>query len=215
MTVDHPVFARLYPRVAAALDAAGGHQHRQELLAGLAGRVIELGAGNGANFVHYPGEVSEVIAVEPEPGLRRKAEQAARHAATAIRVIDGDADDLDLPAASFDAAVTSLVLCSVPDQHRALAGVYRVLRPGGQLRFYEHVRSPHPVAARLQDTADVVWPAIAGGCHCNRDTLSAITGAGFQLGTSRTFSFRPNHVPTPTAPMILGHARKPPTDDTD
>lgn len=212
VTVDHPIFARLYPRIASACDAAGGYRHRHDLLVGLAGRVIELGAGNGANFGHYPAEVSEVIAVEPEPGLRRRAERAARRAATTIQVIDGDADTLDLPADSFDAAVASLVLCSVPDPRRALAALYRVLRPGGQLRFYEHVRSPHPVAGRLQDTIDVIWPAVAGGCHPNRDTLSAITATGFRVEANRSFSFWPNHVPTPTAPMILGNAHKPSSD---
>lgn len=171
--VDHPVFAPLYPRVAAAWDAAGGNQHRQELLAGVAGQVVELGGGNGAHFPHYPAEVQEILAVEPEPRLRRKAEQAARQTATSIQVVDADADTLDPDGESFDVAVTSLVLCSVPDPGQDLQAPYRALRPGGQLRFYEHVRSSRPTTARLQDTIDVLWPTVAGGCHCNRDTLTA------------------------------------------
>lgn len=209
MTVNHPFFARLYPRIAAVADAAGGSQHRRQLLAGLHGRVVELGSGNGANFAHYPSQVSEVVAVEPEAGLRRQAEWAAGQSAIAIRVVSGEADTLDLPADSFDAAVASLVLCSVPDPARSLTALYRLLRPGGQLRFYEHVRSSHPVARRLQDAIDRPWSAIAGGCHCNRPTLDAITTAGFTVDRNDSFSFRPARLPTPTAPMILGQAHRP------
>lgn len=207
------MFAPLYPRIAAAADRSGGQAHRQELLAGLAGRVVELGAGNGANFAYYPPAVTEVVAVEPEAALRRQAENAARRAPVAIEVLDAEADALRLPSDSFDAAVTSLVLCSVPDPPSALAALYRVLRPGGQLRFYEHVRSSLPAAARLQDGIDLIWPAVAGGCHTNRDTLSAITAAGFCIDRHRSFSFWPYHLPTPTAPMILGQAHKPPGAD--
>ncbi len=211
MTVNHPFFSRIYPRIAAATDSGGGYQHRRELLTGVRGRVVELGAGDGRNFDHYPAEVSEVVAVEPEPRLRNQAVHAARRAPVSIRVIDGEADALDLSADSFDAAVVSLVLCSVADQHRALRELYRVLRPGGQLRFYEHVRAHTPTAVRLQDALDVVWPIVGGGCHPNRDTLTAITDAGFVIDENRSFSFRPGPLPNPTAPMILGRAHKPPS----
>ena len=110
---------------------------------------------------------------------------------TPIRVVTGEAAVLDLPADAFDAAVVSLVLCSVGDQRRALLELRRVLRPGDQLRFYEHVRAHTPTAARLQDTIDRVWPSIAGGCHINRDTLTAITDTGFLLDENHSFSFRP------------------------
>ena len=139
--VHHPLFARLFDRMAAKTEEQGAAEHRERLLAGLGGRVIEVGAGNGLNFSHYPGTVAEVVAVEPEDYLRAKAERVAEDAPVAIRVVDGLADDLPAEDASFDAAVASLVLCSVPDQAAALAELRRVLRPGAELRFYELVLS--------------------------------------------------------------------------
>src|SRR6266545_2017190 len=148
-TVHHPLFARLYERMAPAFEAKGGAAHRDELLASLTGRVVEVGAGTGLNFRHYPTTVTEVVAVEPEPYLRGKAEQAAETASIAVTVLDGVADHLPLDRASCDAGVASLVLCSVRDQAAALAELRRVIKPGGQLRFYEHVRSRSPRFARF------------------------------------------------------------------
>src|SRR5260221_2683810 len=147
----HPIFARLYGRVSAATEQAGRAEHRAEMLAGLSGRVIEVGAGNGLNFAHCPSAVTEVLAVEPEPHLRRLAAQAAARAPVPMRVLDGTADLLPVGQEEFDAGVCSGVLCTVPDQRRALKDLHQVIRPGGQLRFYEHVRSRDPRRARLQD----------------------------------------------------------------
>lgn len=114
-------------------------EHRDELLSGLSGRVVEIGAGNGMNFPHYPSAVEEVVALEPEAYLREKAEQAARGAPVPVRVDDAAAYPLPLEAASLDAAVARLVLCTVPEPARALAELRRVLKPGAELRFMEHV----------------------------------------------------------------------------
>src|SRR4051794_31672372 len=138
-TVHHPLFARMYQRVAAAAMEKGEAEFRREMLAGLTGSVIEVGAGHGLNFSLYPASVPEVLAVEPEAVLRRGAEEAARTAAVAVRVVDGVASRLPADDATFDGVVASLVLCSVPDQGVALSEMFRVLRPGGELRFYEHV----------------------------------------------------------------------------
>ena len=127
----HPIWARFYARISPTMDAQGAVEHRRTLLAGLAGRVLEVGAGNGLNFAHYPPAVTEVLAVEPEPYLRGLAEVAARQAPVSVRVVDSSADALPAADASMDAAVASLVLCSVPDQARALAELHRVLRPEG------------------------------------------------------------------------------------
>jgi len=151
--VRHPIFARVYDRMSAKAEDAGQDAHRRELLAGLGGRVIEVGAGNGLNFKHYPATVASVLAVEPEAYLRQRANEESTRAAIPIEVVDGLADELPAEDARFDAAVASLMLCSVPDQQLALAEMRRVIRPGGELRFYEHVRANEPRLARFQDLA--------------------------------------------------------------
>ena len=206
--VRHPLFARLLEWNAGRDEKRGQAELRRELLAGLSGRVLEVGAGTGVNFAHYPASVEELVAVEPEPYLRGRAAEAARHAACPVRVVDGLAGELPFEDASFDAAVVTGVLCSVPDEHAALADMRRVLRPGGELRFYEHVRGRRPARARWQDAVDRVWPRLMGGCHPNRDTLGAIEEAGFQLDRCRGFHFPAGARVFPVAPRILGVARR-------
>lgn len=206
---SHPIFARIYERLSQHVEAKGNAAHRGELLDGLGGRVIEVGAGNGLNFRHYPTTVTEVIAVEPEPFLRQRAQERAEHVAVPISVVDGTADQLPADDASFDAAVVSLVLCSVSDQRAALAEAHRVLRPGGELRFYEHVVSNQPRLARVQRVLDrTIWPRVGGGCHASRDTLASIESTGFTVENHRRFQFRPALVGFFTAPHILGTARR-------
>jgi ubiquinone/menaquinone biosynthesis C-methylase UbiE len=207
--VHHPLFARVYDRLSAKTEEAGQTEHRRELLDGLAGRVLEVGAGNGLNFPHYPESVTEVVAVEPEPFLRMRAEAAAKAAAVSIRVVDGVADGLPVEDEAMDAAVACLVLCSVPDQAVALAELRRVIRPGGELRFYEHVLADRPGFARFQQGANAVWPLFAGGCHPNRRTGDAIERAGFKVESCRRFDFRPALIEAPVTPRILGVARRP------
>jgi ubiquinone/menaquinone biosynthesis C-methylase UbiE len=152
------------------------------MLAGLSGRVVEVGAGNGLNFEHYPSGITEVVAVEPEAYLRDRATERAGAAHVPIRVVGGTADALPLEDGAVDAVVTSLVLCSVPDQASALAEARRVLRPGGELRFYEHVVSHRPVKAAFQRAfTATLWKRMAGGCHMDRDTGRAIADAGFEI----------------------------------
>lgn len=211
MTTDvrHPIFARIYARISGAAEAKGAGEHREEMLAGLDGRVVEVGAGNGLNFAHYPPSVAEVVAVEPEPHLRKLAQVAAGDAKVAVDVVEGTAESLPLEDDSCDAAVCSLVLCSVADQGKALAEVRRVLRPGGELRFYEHVLAISPRLARFQRRVDVVHPYISGGCHVTRDTEAAITFAGFEITSIRRFRFAPDFLSRQAAPKILGSARLP------
>jgi SAM-dependent methyltransferase len=194
--------------VSPGAEKKGAAAHRDELLAGLEGRVIEVGAGNGLNFGHYPATVSEVVAVEPEDYLRARAAVAARGAPVPVTVLDGVADRLPAPDGTFDAAVASLVLCSVPDQAAALAEIRRVLRPGGVLRFYEHVVDDRPRVAALQRKLDEwnIWPRMAGGCHVARETDAAIQRAGFAIERSRGFPFAPGPV---AMKHIIGVARRP------
>ncbi len=206
-SVHHPLFARFYTHVLARNEPAEIRAHRDELLAGLSGRVVEVGAGSGANFPHYPPEVTEVVAVEPEAYLREQAVVAAAAAAVNVTVLDGIADALPLEDASCDAAVACLVLCSVPDQASALAELRRVLKPGGELRFYEHVRADSSRMARAQEIADrTVWPRAFGGCHTARDTVAAIEAAGFALERRRDLRVAPAFLPVST--QTIGVARR-------
>jgi SAM-dependent methyltransferase len=207
-TVRHPIFARFYERLSRLMERDVG-ERRDELLAGLSGRVVEIGAGNGMNFPHYPSLVQEVVALEPEPYLRERAQQAAEHAPVRVSMGDAAAYPLPLEAASLDAAVASLVLCTVPDPASALSELRRVLKPGGELRFMEHVHSDRPRKARLQQRLDRwgIWPCLGGGCHCARDTVSAIEAAGFTVERVRTFALGPAWFVT--NPHVLGVARAP------
>lgn len=205
----HPLFAYVYARVAPLMERSVG-AHRTTLLAGLSGRVIEIGAGTGANFPHYPPDVSAVLAVEPEPHLRSHAEAAAAQAPIPIEVINGTADRLPAGDASYDAAVASLVLCTVPDPDAALAEIVRVLQPGGQLRFFEHVHADTPARRRLQRIADAtLWPLINGGCHTSRDTAGAIERAGLSIKQLQRLGPADTGLPFPAAPQILGTATRP------
>lgn len=207
--VSHPVFARIYPWLSHMMEPELG-QHRRALLAGLTGQVIEVGAGNGMNFGHYPDTVARVLAVEPEPRLRELAISRAARAPVPVEVVDAVADRLPAPDGGFDAGVASLVLCSVPDPATALAEIYRVLRPGGQLRFLEHVRADSAALDRVQRLLDAtIWPVIAGGCHTHRDTAAAIRQAGLAIEDLRSLRFPDSRFATPTSLHILGAASRP------
>jgi ubiquinone/menaquinone biosynthesis C-methylase UbiE len=205
--VRHPIFARVYDRLTASAQEEEGPL-RQELLSGLRGNVIEVGAGNGHNFKHYTSQVSHVLAVEPEPYLRQRALERAAAAQVDVDVVDGVADHLPAGSDSFDAGVASFVLCSVPDQSTALAELRRVIRPGGELRFLEHVIA-NGALSRAQRVADrTFWPLVAGGCHAARDTKAAIERAGFEIERCRRFPFRTSPVELLVTPHVLGAARR-------
>ncbi len=206
--VRHPLFARLYPQISRLMERDLA-VHRDEMLSGLSGRVVEIGAGNGMSFGHYPATVDEVIAIEPEPYLHHSAVQSASEAAVKVTVLDGLAEALPLDDGGFDAAVTGLVLCTVPDQASALAELRRVLSPGAELRFLEHARADHPVKVRIQKGADLsrIWPSLAGGCHCARETVGAIRAAGFEVAQVHSFDLVPSW--GLTNPHVRGVARSP------
>jgi ubiquinone/menaquinone biosynthesis C-methylase UbiE len=206
--VRHPLFARFFTLLSRH-EPRDVTAYRRQTLAGLTGRVVELGAGAGANFQHYPPTVTEVVAVEPEPYLRARAQDAAARASAPITVVDGTADELGLPDASFDAAVACLVLCSVPDQASALAELRRVLRAGGELRFFEHVLSRDPRIAAAQRFVDrTFWPRALGGCHTARDTPAAIAAAGFTIEREERTWIGPRFA-CPAARHAAGVARRP------
>lgn len=203
---QHPRFARAYDRMSRRAEPVTAAL-RTRLLAGLSGRVLEVGAGNGLSFSHYPPEVREVVAVEPDDVLRAAAERAAVTAPVPVRVVPGHAGALPGEAGAYDAAVTSLVLCSVPDVPAALAELRRVVRPGGELRYFEHVRSGRALRGLLQDLVAPVWSRVAGGCHPNRDTAAAIRAAGLVIEEHDRVDYRPPGAPPLT--HVLGRARNP------
>lgn len=202
--IRNPLFARFYAHLLEPLAARDGNRRR--MLAGVHGRVVEIGCGAGVNFALYPLTVIEVIAVEPEPYLRERAQRAAQAAPVTVTVVGGQADRLPLEDESADAIVSSLVLCSVPDQAVALREMHRVLRPDGELRFYEHVAAHNRLGFALQHAADATfWPRAFGNCHTTRDTQSAIERAGFEMQQSRRLRFPKVE---PPHPHIIGIARR-------
>ncbi len=202
--VHHPLFARFYSCLLEPMSRRSGLDDlRRRHLAGLAGTVVEVGSGDGANFSFYPVEVVRVVAVEPESYLR---ERAAVRAEERIDLRDGVAESLPVADASADAVVLSLVLCSVEDQAAALAEARRVLRPGGEVRFLEHVRSESPGLARVQRVLDAtVWPRLFGGCHVSRDTVDALAAAGLEVKQLERVTL-PEDARGPALPAVLGVA---------
>jgi SAM-dependent methyltransferase len=189
------------------MDARGAAEHRRRLVEAAYGVVVEIGAGYGATFPFYPSAVTGVLALEPDPTLRGLARAAASRAPVPVTVQDGVAEALPAADGSVDVVVSSLVLCSVADQAVALAEAVRVLRPGGVLLFYEHVRSAHRVLGAAEDLLTPLWSRLAGGCHPNRDTAAAIAGAGLTVEALERFGF--SALPgNPRLAHVLGVASK-------
>jgi ubiquinone/menaquinone biosynthesis C-methylase UbiE len=186
MSLFSRLYAAGYDRWMARLDRQGGEEHRRRLVEDAEGKTLEVGTGTGMNLRFYR-KASRVVALEPDPGMRQRAERRAERAAIPVEVVDGDGMNLSFPDASFDTVVFGLVLCTIPDPGRALSEAHRVLRPGGELRFYEHVRSTDPTVARAQDRYHRPWRWFGRGCNCNRDTLTTIERAGFDIAVLDRF----------------------------
>lgn len=194
------LFARLYDRGLERSEEAGLRDLRRETLAGAAGRTLEIGAGTGLNLDLYPDTVTELVLTEPfEPMARRLRVKDER------TVVAAPAESLPFPDAGFDTVVVTLVLCTVSDPVLALREIARVLRPGGQLLFLEHVRSEDPGLARWQDRLHGPWYALGHGCHCNRDTLALLEAS--PLTVERVVRGRIPKAPPLVRPSLRGSAR--------
>jgi ubiquinone/menaquinone biosynthesis C-methylase UbiE len=174
-------FTALYDRAMQATEEAGLHRLRRELLAEAEGRTLEIGAGTGANLDLYPAETEDLVLTEPDEHMLKKLQAKVTGEGRRARVVQAPAESLPFEDASFDTAVVTLALCTVPDPAAALSETARVLRPGGKLLFLEHVRSEEPGLARWQDRLERPWRFLADGCHCNRDTVHAVESARFKL----------------------------------
>ena len=175
----HRLFAALYDRLNSAAEQGWQGERRSRLLSGVRGEILEIGGGTGANLPHYRA-AGRVVVTEPDPFMRKRMRPKLAQAHVPVEVLETGAQELPFADGSFDVVVSTLVLCTVPDQRAALAEIRRVLRPEGKLIFMEHVRGPGRTA-RWQDRIEPLWMKLFAGCHPNRDTVAAIEAAGFRL----------------------------------
>ncbi len=178
---DSGLFARLYDPCTQSLERVGLRRLRREILRGVRGRVLEVGIGSGKNLPLYPPAVERVIGIDPDQTMLRRAEKRARGTSFPVELVLATAEDLPLEEGGFDAVVSTLVLCSVAEPPRALEEVQRVLRSGGEFRLLEHVKLNQRSLGLVQEKATPLWKHLAGGCHLDRDTLSSVREAGFEV----------------------------------
>ncbi len=198
------LFAALYERTLAATEEADLAARRRRLLADASGRVLEIGAGTGLNLTHYPAGLDRLVLTEPSAAMAAKLREKLAHSPHAGEVVEAGADALPFEDDSFDTVVSTLVLCTVPDLAGAIAETRRVLAPGGQLLLIEHVRSDDPGRARWQDRLETPWRIFGNGCHCNRDTESALRAGGFLLSPLEHAKLR--KAPPIVRPLIQARA---------
>lgn len=174
-------FSALYDRVLAATEEAGLREMRRQTLAAARGRTLEIGAGTGANLGLHPEAVTELVLAEPDPHMTKRLRRHVAEQGADAEIVEAPAERLPFEDSSFDTAVFTLVLCTVPDPRAALAEAARVLKPGGKLLFLEHVRSRDPGLARWQDRFHGPWRFVNDGCNCNRDTAANLEASPLHL----------------------------------
>ena len=208
LQIGSRIFAKLYDRVLAPSEEAGLSDRRARLLASAKGRVLELGAGTGLNLSHYPQSVESLALTEPDQqmALKLRSRAAAGVGEAFIEIVSAPAESLPFADSSFDAVVATLVLCTVKDPQVALAEVSRVLKPGGELLFIEHVRGVGSTA-RWQRLVARPWAAVAGGCRCDRTTEMSINGSPLDL-VEIEHGYMPKAAPF-IRPLIQGRAVRP------
>lgn len=181
-------------------------RRRRALLADARGRVVEIGAGTGLNVAQYPEDITDLVLTEPDESMRRKLSGRLRRSGRGARIVDAPAEQLPFEDASVDTVVSTLVLCTVGDPERTLGEIARVLRPGGQLLFIEHVRASSRLLASLQDFLFRPWRAFAGGCSCNRPTVDLMRACGFDVAHVDAVW---RAMPAIVRPIVVGRATRP------
>jgi ubiquinone/menaquinone biosynthesis C-methylase UbiE len=199
-------FAAVYDFGLKATEEGGLRDMRREVLAAARGRTIDLGAGTGANLGLYPEAVTELVLAEPDLHMAKRLRQKLAQSGEEAAIVEAPAQNLPFEDSSFDTAVFTLVLCTVPDPAASLTEAARVLRPGGKLLFVEHVRAEDPGLARWQDRLERPWRFLADGCHCNRDTVAAIEASPLKLERVERGDL-PKALPL-VKPLVRGAARR-------
>jgi ubiquinone/menaquinone biosynthesis C-methylase UbiE len=198
--------ARIYDRfLMGASQQAGLADKRREALAAATGEVLEIGAGTGLNLAAYPREgITRLVCTEPNAAMSRQLEARSDEAPVEIEVVAASAEKLPFEDASFDCVTGTLVLCEASSPAAALAEIARVLRPGGQYLFLEHVRSVDHDHARKQDRWAPIWRSVSGGCNCNRDTLATIKASPLTVDKAELGRFP--KAPQIVKPLLIGSA---------
>jgi SAM-dependent methyltransferase len=196
-------FSAIYDPLLKGTEEAGLRERRREVLSGARGRTIDIGAGTGANLDLFPAE-AEVVMVEPDPHMIKRLRHKLAESNAKVELVEAGAETLPFEDSSFHTAVFTLVLCTVPNPRAALAEAARVLKPGGQLLFVEHVRAEDPNVARWQDRLERPWRAFADGCRCNRDTVANIEASPLTLDSVERGELPKS--PPITKPMVWGRA---------
>ena len=177
----HKWFAALFDRMMAPAERSFMKEARQHAAGGAKGRVLEIGCGTGANFPYYSDAATDIVATEPDPYMLERAKTKSTAATRPLSIRQAAAEDLPFEDASFDTVVDTINMCTIGDLAKGLAEMRRVLRPGGELRFYEHVRAEHPLGAMAQDVVTPIWRWFGADCHPNRDVARSIREAGFDI----------------------------------
>lgn len=199
------IFAAGYDRIMAGVETSVLGAHRKDLVGRASGRVLEIGGGTGANLPYYRDGITELVITEPEEPMARRLEHKLAASPLTAQVVRAPAEHLPFLDASFDFAISTLVLCTVDDPAKSLAELRRLLKPDGKLLFLEHVRSDDPGLARWQDRLHGVQVRVGHGCHCNRETLASIEQAGFEV--SELQHDRMLKAPPIVRPLIVGIAQ--------
>lgn len=204
MSLFQRLFAVAYDPVMSALERGRLGAKRRELLAGLSGDVVEVGAGTGANLRHLPASVGHVTAVEPDPAMAERLRSRAASLGRDIEVVEAPAEDLPFPDGSVDVVVSTLVLCTVADPDAVVAELRRVLREDGRLIVLEHVIDPVAARARLQRRLTPAWRVVSRGCHLDRDTRATLARGGFDVSEVTPWQLSARG---PTVAAVSGVAR--------